>query len=134
LRIYEATEGNASLVTTAGRSLRTISLTSDGWFLSASVPKQNWRSIASIALRSAPADLKQLLTRSLRNKRGTASPLPICAETLSLLHLLRIVEGLDLQMAERIAEGWIQIPCAILSQVALFITTGGSFMPNCLAE
>jgi hypothetical protein len=111
LLIHEATEANASLMTWVGPRVRTVSLAfDDGRSMSANVPKQSWRSIVSIVLREAPAELNRLMTRSFRNKPGPMYSLPVCAETLSLLRLLDIVEGLDVRSAARVAEGWMQMP------------------------
>lgn len=66
--------------------------------------------MVSAALRDAPVGLKRLLTKSLRGTRQAKMRLPVCNETLSLVQLLSIVEGLGLARALRVAAAWTRLP------------------------
>lgn len=106
-----ATAENSRLVTFTSRHFRMLHLEfDDGRVVSAWFPKTNWRPIVAAALCDAPVGLKRLLAKSLRGKRQAEMRLPVCNETVSLVYLLNIVEGLGLPTALRVAAAWTRLP------------------------
>ena len=102
---------NCYLETWFGRMGRALSLDcDDGHSITATVPENVWRLVVSIALRDAPADLKQLVWKPLPKGPRAAASLPVCPDTLSLLRILQLIKGLDLPTAESVAKGWMEIP------------------------
>ena len=82
----------------------------DGRHLSTMSFAEIWDPVISIALRGASVALKTLMAKPVSHEPQAATSLPVCPETLSVLRLFRLLEGLRLPTAERVAEGWMQVP------------------------
>ena len=82
----------------------------DGRHVSTMAFAEVWHAIISIALRGAPVALKTLMAKPVGHEPQAARSLPVCPETLSVLRLVRLLEGLKLPTAEHVAEGWMQVP------------------------
>jgi hypothetical protein len=109
-RMDKPTAQNARLQMWGAGGVRSLVLDfADGRQVSTMAYAATWESVIPIVLHDAPVDLKTLMSEPIGQESQAATSLPVCAETLSALRLLRLLEGVSLPTALRVTRGWMQV-------------------------
>ena len=81
----------------------------DDDFVAAGLHHEGWQSIVSTALANASARLRGYVFGVLARVGNQEIPIPICDDTLSLMHLVEIVQKCIPSLRRQLAEAWMTL-------------------------